>query len=55
MQEFDRHKIVQLGVGIAGVYLIYSYAGLLQEAMYMPQDSVSNRATSTMRLANMTT
>jgi hypothetical protein len=34
MQGFDRHKLLQLAVGIAGVYLIYSYAGLLQEAMY---------------------
>jgi hypothetical protein len=34
MQEFDRGKLQQLLIGICGVYLIYSYAGLLQEAMY---------------------
>lgn len=33
MEGFDRKKAVQLAIGITGIYLIYSYAGLLQEVM----------------------
>lgn len=33
MEGFDRKKAVLLAIGITGIYLIYSYAGLLQEVM----------------------
>ncbi len=54
MQEFDRGKLQQLLIGICGVYLIYSYAGLLQEAMYHSSHPASNRNTSTTSLESMT-
>ena len=33
MEGFDRQKVVQLIIGIAGVYSIYSITGILQESV----------------------
>ena len=44
MESFDRHKTLQLIIGIAGVYSIYSITGLLQESVYISTHVASNQA-----------
>lgn len=47
MEAFDKGKVVQLIIGIVGIYFIYSITGLLQESVYLFSHSASPASIST--------